>query len=248
VKRSLSVACALIVASLVAVTTGHDSAAGARTSSVAEGAVVGRVVDGDTLSLRDGRSVRLLQIDTPELGTGECYSRAAANALRVLAPVGTVIQLEGDTRLDDVDRFGRILRYVTRQGRNVNVELVRQGAAAPYFYRGERGRHASGLMNAARQAQQRRRGLWGACPRSVLDPNSAVDTGRRGTTSGRQVPPLPVARSSGTCDPNYAGGCVPPAPPDLDCADIRALGIAPVRIVGADPHRLDGDGDGFGCE
>jgi hypothetical protein len=31
----------------------------------------------------------------------------------------------------------------------------------------------------------------------------------------------------------------------VDCADIRALGIAPVRVVGADPHRLDGDHDGW---
>ena len=55
-------------------------------------------------------------------------------------------------------------------------------------------------------------------------------------------------RNRNGCDPNYAGGCVPPAPPDLDCADIRALGIAPVRSIGSDPHRLDGDRDGFGCE
>jgi hypothetical protein len=40
--------------------------------------------------------------------------------------------------------------------------------------------------------------------------------------------------------------CVPPYPPDLDRADIRALGIAPVRVVGADRHGLDGDG--WGCE
>jgi hypothetical protein len=56
---------------------------------------------------------------------------------------------------------------------------------------------------------------------------------------------VPVA---GRCDRNYGGGCVPPYPPDLDCADIRALGIAPVRVIGSDPHRLDGDGDGLGCE
>jgi hypothetical protein len=41
---------------------------------------------------------------------------------------------------------------------------------------------------------------------------------------------------------------VPPYPPDVDCADIRALGIAPVQVVGSDPHRLDADDDGLGCE
>ena len=38
--------------------------------------------------------------------------------------------------------------------------------------------------------------------------------------------------------------------PDLDCADSRAMGLAPVRSVGSDRHRFDGDGDGdgWGCE
>ena len=53
----------------------------------------------------------------------------------------------------------------------------------------------------------------------------------------------PVAQ----CDPNYAA-CIPPPPPDLDCSDIQALGIPiPVRVIGSDPHGLDPDGDGYGC-
>jgi hypothetical protein len=78
-------------------------------------------------------------------------------------------------------------------------------------------------------------------PPTVLDPVRAVETGRSGPAP--QTPP-----PSGKCDPNYSGGCVPPYPPDVDCADIRALGIAAVRVVGSDPHRLDGDNDGLGCE
>jgi hypothetical protein len=31
---------------------------------------------------------------------------------------------------------------------------------------------------------------------------------------------------------------------DLDCADVGH----PVRVSGADPHSLDADGDGLGCE
>ena len=63
------------------------------------------------------------------------------------------------------------------------------------------------------------------------------------------TPPPTGPPPTGKCDPNYAGACVPPYPPDLDCADLRALGLAlPVRVVGSDPHRLDGDGDGLGCE
>ena len=82
-----------------------------------EVATVAYVVDGDTLDLASGARVRLLQIDTPEVGTGECYSRAAARDLRRLLPVGARVGLEADERLDRVDRYGRLLRYVRARGR-----------------------------------------------------------------------------------------------------------------------------------
>jgi hypothetical protein len=37
---------------------------------------------------------------------------------------------------------------------------------------------------------------------------------------------------------------VPNSPTDLDCGDIGFT----VTVVGSDPYRLDGDGDGHGCE
>lgn len=208
----------------------------------AQTAMVASVYDGDTLTLTNGQRVRLLQIDTPELGSGECYSRAARTALLNLAPVGSRIVLEADARLDKVDRYGRLLRYVHRGSMNVNLQLVKRGAAAPYFYGGDRGRYAARLLSEAQKAKTAKRGLWRACPGTPLDPYRAVDTGESG-------PPSTTPPPTGKCDPNYAGACVPPYPPDLDCADLRALGLAlPVRVVGSDPHRLDGDGDGYGCE
>ena len=212
-------------------------------SEAQRGDVVARVTDGDTLRLADGRRVRLLQIDSPE--HGECYARQARDALLALAPVGSRIVLESDPRLDRTDRYGRLLRYVRRGSTNVNVELVRRGAAAPYFYGGDRGRHATRLLRAAEAARKARRGLWGASAGTVLDPERAIDTGRCG--GGGRSAPVPLVPPSGRCDPNYAG-CVPPYPPDLDCDDIRARDLDPVRVIGSDPHRLDGDGDGSGCE
>lgn len=194
------------------------------------------IADGDTLTVSSGASVRLAQIDTPELGSGECFSRAAAKELRRLAPVGSAVTLEADARLDGKDRYGRLLRYVWRGGVNVNLELVRRGAAAPYFYRGDRGRFASQLLAAALDARAHRRGLWGACPGARLDPGRAVDTGVSGP---------PATRAASGCDPSYVGACIPSPPPDLDCKDVSAKGF---RVVGADPHRFDGDHDGLGCE
>jgi|SRR5581483_2571359 len=224
-----------------------------------QAAKVRSVYDGDTLSTTDGLRVRLLQIDTPELGTGECYSRAAHRVLLSLVPTGSRIALEADPALDRVDRYGRLLRYVHRGTLNVNVELVRRGAALPYFYGGDRGRYASVLLRSARAARAARRGLWGACPRAVLDPTRAADTGVSGppaspppVTTETALPaasPSPVAASAGSCAPSYSTVCIPPPPPDLDCRDVSARAF-PVRwdVADPDPHRFDGDRDGVGCE
>ncbi len=58
------------------------------------------------------------------------------------------------------------------------------------------------------------------------------------------APPPPPPAQAASCDPNYSGACVPPYPPDVDCGDIGQ----PVQVVGSDPHGLDRDGDGAGCE
>lgn len=207
-----------LVLLVAALATG--GAIGAPSSTVAS------VTDGDTLRLTNGQRVRLVQIDAPE--KSECFATEARDALLRLAPVGSSIALESDSALDQVDRYGRLLRYVRRGSVNVNVELVRRGAAVPYFYDGDRGRYASRLLAAERAAKSARRGLWGACRRETV--------------------PVPLVPPRGGCDPNYTGACVPPYPPDIDCQYLRDRNLAPVRVIGSDPHRLDGDGDGLGCE
>lgn len=143
-----------------------------------EPAVVERVGDGDTLTLRDGRRVRLLQIDAPELSS-DCYGREAGRELVELAPAGTRVELERDPALDAVDPNGRLLRYVHADGENVNVELVRRGAASPYFFRAERGRYADDLLDAVDEARDARRGYWGACPDAELNTGLGAVTGPR---------------------------------------------------------------------
>ena len=61
-------------------------------------------------------------------------------------------------------------------------------------------------------------------------------------------PPSTLRPPVAQCDPNYAGACIPPPPPDLDCSDLHAMGIQTVRVVGSDPHNLDPDHDGIGCD
>lgn len=125
--------------------------------------------------MRSGDRIRLVQIDAPELGEGECYAREALRELERLAPRGTVIELEGDSRLDDTDRYGRLLRYVRTAAVNVNVELVRRGAATPYFYGGDEGAYADDLLDAVAEARDERRGMWVFC-RVAWEPDRAVVT------------------------------------------------------------------------
>ena len=124
---------------------------------------VARVADGDSFVVAGGARVRLLQIDAPELGDGECYGREATRELGRLLEPGDAVELENDRGLDDVDRHGRLLRYVLRDGVNVNVELVRRGAAAPFFLGGERGRYADQLLDAVEDARRADAGMWASC-------------------------------------------------------------------------------------
>jgi endonuclease YncB( thermonuclease family) len=92
-------------------------------------------------------------------------------------PPGTRILIARDPTLDDRDDYERLLRYVYVLPLNVNVELVRDGLAVPYFFRGRRGIYADELLAAAKNARRSRRGLWGACPGAKLDPNRGALTG-----------------------------------------------------------------------
>ncbi len=195
------------------------------------------MIDGDTLETVDGRRIRLVQIDASE-SSGECYGAQATAALEALLPAGSRIGLERDPELDDVDRYGRQLRYVFKGRRNLNVVLVRRGAASVWFFDGDRGRYADRLLATARTAKARKRGAWGAC-RAQLDPTGSFETVAK-------APPRGQAATGTACMAGYSP-CLP-ITGDLDCADVRALGRAPVLVSGDDPYRLDSDGNGYGCE
>lgn len=200
---------------------------------------VAYVIDGDTIALATGAHVRFLQIDTPELASNECYATQARSVLESYLHPGSRVRLRRDAALDQVDRYGRLLRYVYLGGTNLNVEMVRRGAAAPYFFDGDRGRFAGRLYALAAAARRLHRGLWGACPATRLRPDDAVTALRGPGSSGT------AGSSGGSCEPGYAP-CLPRTS-DLDCGDISDS-LKPIHVTGSDPYRLDSDGDGLGCE
>jgi Protein of unknown function (DUF1524) len=75
------------------------------------------------------------------------------------------------------------------------------------------------------------------CANTVITVTQA-EIGLRTTSGG--------SAGSGDCQTGYTP-CLPPPPPDLDCADVEAMGKAPVKVWGSDPHHLDGDNNGWGC-
>jgi endonuclease YncB( thermonuclease family) len=141
-----------------------------------QNAVVTRVIDGDTIELVGGQRVRLVQIDTPEKRI-ECYGDEASALTQRLIPAGTHVRIEQDPKLDQVDRYGRKLGYVWKGDEDVNVALVRDGAAGVWFFDGRRGRYSEELLSAAEQAQADRKGLWGSCPLARFNPTESISSG-----------------------------------------------------------------------
>ena len=207
-----------------------------------------KIYDGDTVTMADGMKIRLLQIDAPELAEKECFAKESKTALvNLLAKKGTVT-LKADPASASYDRYGRALRYIFVGKLNVNLEMVKIGAAAPYFYQGEKGIYSAAMLKAAQDAKFYKVGLWKTCPGTQLVPTKAITTYKAvGTPVASPITtPTTVPSPSTGCDLNYAG-CIPLFPPDLNCSDIKALGLAPVTVLGKDPHKLDGDGDGKAC-
>jgi endonuclease YncB( thermonuclease family) len=228
-KRLVAIAIALVAASTYL--------------TPAQAETILKITDGDTIRINTGEDVRLLQIDTPEPMSSECYASESTAALAKLI-FGKTIRLESDSASDNVDKYKRLLRYVFVGKTNVNLKMVELGAAAPYFYNGEKGKYSSQLLKAAEKAKANKVGLWGKCPGTKLDPTRSVTSG---TSIKPSTSPSATATTSGQCDPNY-DQCVPISAYDLDCPDIYNLGMSRIRVIGRDIHKLDRDKDGIACE
>ena len=98
-------------------------------------ATIEYVHDGDTVFLTDGRKVSMLGINTPEIGQYlECYGDEATTLLRQLLPEGTHVSVLSD--VEPLDQYGRSLLFIyLDDGTNVNLEMLRQGAAEVEMYR-----------------------------------------------------------------------------------------------------------------
>lgn len=125
---------------------------------------------GDTVQVttHDGRDVRVrfLGISAPEAPNpgkaGECYHHTSTQRLKQLLPAGTRVTLEGDPTQDDVDDYGRWLRYVQASGHDVGADQIRAGAAASRNNATPAARHST-YVQLEETARDQGAGMWSAC-------------------------------------------------------------------------------------
>lgn len=122
------------IAAIAGALTLAGGAAFAVTMTGTEQVTVEHVVDGDTIdvvSSGDTTRVRLLNIDTPEIGRGgaldECYAQEAKAHLEELLPRGTTVTLKYD--VEEQDKYGRDLAGVFKDTTFINEEMVKEGLA-----------------------------------------------------------------------------------------------------------------------
>jgi len=124
---------------------------------------VAEVIDGDTITIEDGKGtlVRYIGIDTPEIARqdspGDPFSEEAKKLNGTLVR-GKSVRLEYDSERYDV--YGRLLAYVFVDGASVNEQMLRQGLATPLFIE-PNVKYREEFTRAADEAKKERRGIWG---------------------------------------------------------------------------------------
>lgn len=123
---------------------------------------VSYVHDGDTIKLEDGQSLRLIGINTPELGRGGAPSEALAldarEALQNLLADSPTLALRFDS--ERRDHYGRLLAHLfLPDGRSIEAHLLEQGLATQLLIPPNVWNLAC-YQEAERKARSARRGLW----------------------------------------------------------------------------------------
>jgi micrococcal nuclease len=136
-------------------------------SSLPRTSTVSHVIDGDTIVLDSGQTVRYTGVAAPE--KDEPYYKEAADLNQKLT-LGKSIRLEYEKGYEQ-DKFGRLLAYVfiSNSPNNpnlpketlVNLELVRSGLAKVSIYEKRRKLiYQDQLLEAQAQAQEKKLGVW----------------------------------------------------------------------------------------
>ena len=203
-----------------------------------------KVIDGDTIVLQGGETVRYIGMDAPEMSFRQgCFAQQATTKNSELV-LGKFVRLEKD--VSERDKYGRILRYVyvskndnpstlTNLNNNelevfVNEYLVKEGYATVKIYSPDVV-YADLLAQAEKDARENHRGLWSECYQgiSLEEENEKVNN-------------FTVNLSKINCFSNF-----------YNCTDFKIQSEAQAVFDACggssnDIHKLDFDGDGVACE
>ena len=119
------------------------------------------VNDGDTIVLTNGKRVRYIGINSPEIDhdrqKAQPYGYAARDYNRQMVS-NRKIRLEFDR--EHHDRYGRFLAYVFLPDGSFLNELLLQQGYAFFLFRKPNVKHSQRLLEAQQAAMRARRGLW----------------------------------------------------------------------------------------
>lgn len=133
-----------------------------------------RVVDGDTIKVMykgKERSVRYLFIDTPETvhpkRPAQCFGQEASDRNKEILHAADQVYLhfekrKNDTsdRLEDEDKYGRLLAHIYADDVNVQEVLLQEGLARLAFIEGYDTPTLDRYKEAANEAQAKKIGVW----------------------------------------------------------------------------------------
>ena len=154
----------------------NQSSKGNQASSNLETAIVSNVVDGDTIKLDDGRTIRYLNMDTPETKKPntavQCFGPEASKLNKELV-YNKKIWLRADK--EDKDRYQRYLRFVFLEAgdskdvsKSVNAQMVKLGFAKSLIIK-PNNTFAADFVGLELEAKNNKTGLWGACPKPFIE-------------------------------------------------------------------------------
>lgn len=116
-------------------------------------AIVAAVIDGDTIRLDDGRTVRYLGVNTPEYGQPFYEEAKRFNEQLV---IGKPVRLE--TPGKERDRYGRELAYVFVEDTLINSQIVAEGWGHIFILQPLP--KANEWLPLQKRAQEQRKGIW----------------------------------------------------------------------------------------
>ncbi|OGF44798.1 MAG: hypothetical protein A2452_08845 [Candidatus Firestonebacteria bacterium RIFOXYC2_FULL_39_67] len=128
--------------------------------SAREKAKIAKVFDGDTLLLQDGRTIRLIGVDSPETNHPtlpvQRFGKEASEFSKRFAE-GKDCEVEFEEQ-NKKDVHGRFVAYVYVEGKLLNAELLKGGFA--YVYTKYDFRLKQDFIKYQKQAIKERKGLW----------------------------------------------------------------------------------------